>query len=101
MTYQELKAALHLFGLHENDLLTIRRIKERHRALVKEHHPDHGASDPEMIRRLNEAHRLLMDYLQSYRFSFSQEEFYRQNPEEHLKRQFSWDPVWSGRLEEK
>jgi hypothetical protein len=54
-----------------------------------------------MIRRLNEAHRLLMDYLQSYRFSFSQEEFYRQNPEEHLKRQFSWDPVWSGRLEEK
>lgn len=101
MTYDDLKAALHLFGLHENDLLTIRRIKERHRALVKEHHPDHGAADPEMIRRLNEAHRLLMDYLQNYRFSFSQEEFYRQNPEEHLKRQFSWDPVWSGRLEEK
>jgi len=101
MTYQELMDALHLFGLHENDLLTIRRIKERHRALVKQFHPDHGASDPEMIRRLNEAHRLLMDYLQSYRFSFSQEEFYRQNPEEHLKRQFSWDPVWSGRLEEK
>lgn len=101
MTYQELKDALHLFGLHENDLLTIRRIKERHRALVKQFHPDHGASDPEMIRCLNEAQRLLMDYLQSYRFSFSQEEFYRQNPEEHLKRQFSWDPVWSGRLEEK
>jgi hypothetical protein len=101
MTYQELKAALHLFGLHENDLLTIRRIKERHRALVKEHHPDHGASDPEMIRRLNEAHHLLMDYLQTYRFSFSEEEFFRQKPEEHLKRQFSWDPVWSGRLEEK
>jgi hypothetical protein len=101
MTYDDLKAALHLFGLHENDLLTIRRIKERHRTLVKEHHPDHGAADPEMIRRLNEAHRLLMDYLQNYRFSFSQEEFYRQNPEEHLKRQFSWDPVWSGRLEEK
>jgi len=101
MTHQELKDALHLFGLHENDLLTIRRIKERHRALVKQHHPDHGAADPEMIRRLNEAHRLLMDYLQNYRFSFSQDEFYRQNPEEHLKRQFSWDPVWSGRLEEK
>lgn len=101
MTYDDLKAALHLFGLHENDLLTIRRIKERHRALVKEHHPDHGAADPEMIRRLNEAHRLVMEYLQTYRFSFSEEEFYRQNPEEHLKRQFSWDPVWSGRLEEK
>lgn len=101
MTYDELKAALHLFGLHENDLLTIRRIKERHRSLVKQHHPDQGGNDPGMIRQINAAHRLLMEYLHNYRFSFSEEEFYRQNPEEHLKRQFSWDPVWSGRLEEK
>lgn len=101
MTYDELKAALHLFGLHENDQLTIRRIKDRHRSLVKQYHPDHGAGDPEMIRQINAAHHLLMEYLQTYRFSFSEEEFYRQNPEEHLKRQFSWDPVWSGRLEEK
>lgn len=101
MTYEELKTALHLFGLHENDLLTIRRIKDRHRSLVKQYHPDQGGNDPEMIRRLNEAHRLLMDYLQTYRFSFTEEEFYRQNPEAHLKRQFSWDPVWSARLEEK
>lgn len=101
MTYADLKAALHLFGLHEDDLLTIRRIKERHRALVKQHHPDHGAADPEMIKQINAANRLLMEYLQTYRFSFSEAEFYRQNPEEHLRRQFSWDPVWSGRLEEK
>jgi len=101
VTYDELKAALHLFGLHENDLLTIRRIKERHRSLAKQHHPDQGGGDPEMIRQINAAHRLLMEYLQTYRFSFNEEEFYRQNPEEHLKRQFSWDPVWSGRLEEK
>lgn len=101
MTYAELKAALHLFGLHEHDLLTIRRIKERHRVLVKQYHPDHDAGDPEMMRQINAAHRLLMEYLQTYRFSFGEEEFYRQNPEEHLKRQFSWDPVWSGRLEEK
>ncbi|MGB4599451.1 MAG: J domain-containing protein [Trichlorobacter sp.] len=101
MTYADLQAALHLFSLHEGDLLTIRRIKERHRCLVKQHHPDHGAADPEMIRQINAAHRLLMEYLQTYRFSFTEDEFYRQNPEEHLRRQFSWDPVWSGRLEEK
>ena len=101
MRYTDLKEALHLFGLHENDLLTIRRIKERHRAMVKQHHPDHGASDPDMIRRLNAGHKMLMDYIQTYSFSFSEDEFYRQNPEEHIRRQFSWDPVWSGKLEEK
>ena len=35
MTYTELKEALYLFGFHENDLLTIKRIKQRHRNLVQ------------------------------------------------------------------
>lgn len=102
MTYQELKEALYLFGFHENDLLTIKRIKQRHRDLIRKCHPDlHDNADPEKIRRLNEAARIIMDYVQSYRFSFSEGEFYRQIPEEHLRHQFSWDPVWAGRLEEK
>jgi hypothetical protein len=102
MTYAELKDALYLFGFHENDLLTIRRIKQRHRSLVRKSHPDlHADVDPEGIRRLNEAARIIMDYVQSYRFSFTSEEFYRQIPEEHLRHQFSWDPVWAGSLEEK
>lgn len=101
MVYNDLKEALALFGLHENDTVTIKRIKERHRALLKEHHPDHGASDTDMIRRINEANRIITEYIRSYRFSFTEEEYYRQNPEEYLKRQFAWDPVWSGTLEEK
>lgn len=102
MTYPELKEALYLFGFHENDLLTMKRIKQRHRNLVRKNHPDlHRDADPERIRRLNEAARTIMDYIQSYRFSFSQQEFYRQTPEEHLRNQFSWDPVWAGKLEEK
>ena len=101
MTFQELKEALHLFGFHEKDLLTITKIKERHRALVRKVHPDLVTdADPAKIRDLNQAARTIMDYVMSYRFSFSPEEFYRQIPEEHLRHQFENDPVWAGRLEE-
>lgn len=102
MTYEELKIALYRFGFHENDLLTIKRIKQRHRTLVRKCHPDlQQSSDPEKIRQLNDAYRVIMDYIQSYRFSFTAEEFYRQIPEEHIRQQFSWDPVWAGKLEGK
>jgi len=102
MTYSELQAALYVFGFHENDLLTIKRIKQRHRNLVRKAHPDlHAGVDAERIRKLNEAAKTIMDYVQSYRFSFTKEEFYRQTPDEHLKHQYSWDPIWAGKLEEK
>jgi hypothetical protein len=102
MTHDELKEALYLFGFHENDLLSIKRIKQRHRTLVRKIHPDlHANVDPERIRKLNEAAKIIMDYLQSYRFSFTAEEFYRQIPEEHMRLQYSWDPIWAGQLEEK
>ncbi len=102
MTFVELKEALYLFGFHENDLLTLKRIKQRHRSLVRKCHPDLQAeADPERIRKLNEAAKLILDYVQSYRYSFTAQEFYRQIPEEHLRHQFSWDPVWAGRIEEK
>ncbi len=95
MTYEELLLALHIFGFHESDQLTIRRIKERHRALLKKVHPDlHGDAATEQTRALNEAARQIMDYVNSYRFSFSQEEFYRQRPDEYLRRQFAADPIW-------
>ena len=102
MTYVELKDALYLFGFHENDLLTIKRIKQRHRNLVRKAHPDlHQHVDPARIRQLNEAVKIIMEYVNSYRFSFSQQEFYRQIPEEHLRHQYSWDPIWAGVLEER
>lgn len=102
MTFAELKEALYLFGFHENDLLSVKRIKHRHRTLIRKSHPDlHSDADPEGIRRLNEAAGIIMDYIQSYRFAFTSEEFYRQIPEEHLRHQFSGDPVWAGRIEEK
>ena len=96
MNYAELQEGLRVFGLAER--ATLREIKARHRELVKRHHPDCGsAGDPDMIRQVNAAYRVLMEYLATYRFSFSEEEFYEQNPEARLRMQFADDPLWGNR----
>ena len=93
MTYQELKAALEIFGITER--ATIEQIKQRHRALVKRHHPDQcDAADPALIRKINVAYEILTAYCAAYRYCFSEEEYLVQNPAERLRRQFSSDPLW-------
>ncbi len=93
MTYADLQKALQILGLRER--ATLMEIKSRHRELVKRHHPDSGeAGDQEMIREVNAAYRLLQDYVSEYSFSFAEEEFYEQNPEERMRQQFMNDPLW-------
>ena len=93
MTFAELQDACALFSLRER--ATRAEIKDRHRELVKRYHPDTGnAEHPEQIRKINAAHQVLLDYVTQYSFSFTEEEFYEQNPEEQLRRQFMEDPLW-------
>jgi DnaJ-class molecular chaperone len=93
VTYAELRASLLIFGIAER--ATLREIRTRHRELVRRYHPDAGnQGEPEQIRRVNEAYRVLREYVESYRFSFSEEEFYEQNPEERIRMQFMADPLW-------
>lgn len=93
MTYSDLQKALDSLKLY--DRITYRQIKERYRELARNHHPDHGATDPAKIAEINSAYELLCAYCESFRFQFTEEEFYRQNPAEHLRKQFGADPVWS------
>lgn len=96
MTYADLKTSLRTFGLGER--ASLREIRARHRALVKRHHPDTGQEgDPEMIRQVNAAYQVLLDYVKEYRFSFAEGEFYEQNPEERIWQQFKTDPLWGDR----
>ena len=93
MTYAELHEARIVMGLGER--ATLKEIKTRHRELVKRHHPDTGnTDDPETIRNVNAAYRVLIDYVTAYRFSFTEDEFYEQNPEERIWMQFADDPLW-------
>ncbi len=93
MTYIDLKNALQIFGFGER--ATLKDIRTRYRELVKRHHPDTGnPGDAEIIRKVNAAHKLLLEYLAAYQFSFTEEEFYEQNPEERIRQQFMNDPMW-------
>lgn len=75
MTYDELQAALNEFGLPEQ--VTLKKLRERHRELVRRYHPDRGASsDNDRIRRINAAYRVLNEYMNQYRFDFSREVFF-------------------------
>jgi DnaJ-class molecular chaperone len=96
MTYGELQQALNVLGLGEQ--ASLQEIKARHRQLAKAYHPDAGnATDGEAIRNLNEAYKLLLDYIRHYRFGFDEETFYEQCPEERIRRQYEEDPVWGRR----
>ena len=69
-------------------------------ALIPFHHPDQDIdTDAEKIRKINYAYEILTAYCESYRYCFVEEEFLEQVPEERLRRQFGWDPVWSGKDE--
>jgi DnaJ-class molecular chaperone len=92
MTYEELQESLQVFGLGER--ATLREIKSRLREMVKRYHPDaQGGHDHDHIRKINAAYRILLNYVECYRFSFAEDEFYEQNPEERLRRQFMNDPL--------
>jgi DnaJ-class molecular chaperone len=96
MTYADLHEALQALDLGER--ASLKEIKSRHRELVKQHHPDAGnTSDPETIRKVNAAYKILLDYASNYRFSFAEDEFYEQNPEERIWMQFADDPLWGKR----
>jgi len=95
MTFADLKQSLDILGLY--DRVTMKQVKSRHRELVKRYHPDSGNDvDGEKIKLINAAFRVLSDYLESYRFSFSEDEFYTQNPEERMRLQFMDNPHWGG-----
>jgi len=93
MNYADLQEALQVLSLRER--ATLKEIRSRHRELVKRYHPDSGNDNgQETIRKVNAAYKVLSDYISGYRFSFIEEEFFEQNPEERLRRQFMDDSLW-------
>ena len=95
MRYSDLQTALGILGVSER--ATLQQIKRRYRELVKQHHPDHAAgNDPAEMHRINAAYQILSESCRNYRYDFSEREFLEQTPEERMRRQFVWDPVWGG-----
>ena len=95
MNYSELLQAQELLGLGER--ASLKEIKERYRELARQHHPDAGGEENLTMQGINAAYALLLTYVEAYRFSFAEEEFYEQQPEERLRRQFDDDPLWGNK----
>ncbi len=49
------------------------------------------------MQKNNAAYALLHATVKDYRFSFAEEEFYEQQPEERLRQQFGDDPLWGNK----
>ena len=68
-------------------LITKADVKKRYRQLARKHHPDLHRGEPGEMESLNHAYALLIEYIESFRYTFDTEEIARQYPgAEHAKK---------------
>jgi len=82
---QLIQEALEVLGLPP--LVSYKEIKQRYHSLSKEFHPDKGGSSQEMAK-INQAYKILKEYIENYRFSFSEEEILKQFPQQEYLKKF-------------
>ena len=85
----EIDQARQLLGLGE--LASIAEIKTAYRQMCKKWHPDvveDEATANRKMKDINAAYRLLLNYCETYRFSFSPEEVESFDPERWWSRRF-------------
>ena len=92
--FDEIDEARRVLGL--GDSATLKEIKRAYRRLAHRHHPDKHCSateeDDVMMKKLNRAYKLLLDYCVDYKYSFREEDIGRTYPhEEHMRK---WRENW-------
>lgn len=74
--YQQINAARLILELPER--ATMKEIKSNYRALIRKWHPDRCKANKEkckeMTAKIIAAHKIISDYCNNYKFSFSEEE---------------------------
>jgi len=74
---EEIDMALDILGLPK--LITREDIKKQYHFLAKKKHPDVGG-DAIQMEQLNAAYKLLMKYIEEFRYTFDEEEVSKQFP---------------------
>ena len=74
---EEIEKALDILQLPT--LVNKADIKKQYHFLAKKNHPDTGG-DVEQMEQLNHAYRLLMKYIEEFRYTFDEEEISKQFP---------------------
>jgi len=97
--YKAILEAAEVLGI--TSAVTQEQIKKKYRELVKQWHPDKCQAAPEeckkMTARITEAYKLILEYIENYKFSFEEEEI-RQNlsidSDGWWFDRFGEDPLW-------
>ena len=94
VNFNEIDETRRLLGLGE--AATLKEIKSAYRKLSHRYHPDKHSSttkrDDSMMKKLNRAYKLLLDYCSDYKYSFREEDIGRTySYEEHMRK---WRDKW-------
>ncbi|SFV90724.1 heat shock protein [hydrothermal vent metagenome] len=76
-SFETIEEALDVLELPK--LVTKKDIQKQYRFLAKKYHPDFGGDAAEM-ERINAAYKLLMKYIEEFRYTFDEDEVSRQFP---------------------
>ena len=77
---KEINDALKVFELPV--FVSLKEIKKRYYHLSKKYHSDFYGKDDKMVE-INRAYEILKEYIENYKFSFSEEEILKQFPQIH------------------
>lgn len=70
-------------------LTSLKELRAKYKTQSKLHHPDSGG-DSKKMSEINEAYEVLKEYMENYRFNFSQDEISKQFPEDEHARRFKF-----------
>ena len=78
MDYKEFEKAVDLFGIISR--ISKKDLKNKYLKLSKKYHPDMPEGSDEKFQELQDAYELLNSYIDSFVYSFEEEEFKTQFP---------------------
>ncbi len=78
MSYEKFQEALDILDISSR--VSYAELKKRYRKISKIYHPDMPEGDAKKFKEINEAYKIVNEYMQNFRFRLDEEEFYEQNP---------------------
>ncbi|WP_331775686.1 J domain-containing protein [Sulfurospirillum sp. 1612] len=86
-TFELIQDALDVMDLPP--FIDMGELKTRYKELARINHPDAGGDEEKMIQ-INQAYNILKEYMENFKFSFTQEEINKQFPQEQYASQFKF-----------
>ncbi len=85
---KEFQQALSTLGVFK--YTTQKELKKRYLELSKIHHPDMHKGNQKNFIEINQAYIIVKNYMENFSFLLDEEEFYSQNPQLKLAKQFNY-----------